>query len=126
MMMDVRPVRTQEDLEWALAEIGPYFDNPPDPGTPEGDRFDVLAALIEAYEDKHYPVPYLDPVSVLRAHMEMTGRTQTDLARLLGSTPRASEVLNRKRTLTVGMIHKLTTEWGIPADALVGPYHLAA
>jgi HTH-type transcriptional regulator/antitoxin HigA len=125
-MMDIRPIRTQEDLEWALAEISPYFDNEPEPGTPESDRFDVLADLIEAYEDKHFPIPEAEPVDFLRAFMEMTGRTQADLAKLLGSAPRASEILNRKRALTVDMIHKLNREWGVPADALVAPYHLAA
>lgn len=124
--MDVRPIRTKEDYEWALAEIAPYFDNQPELGTPEADRFDVLADLIEAYEDRLYPMPEADPVDFLRAHIESTGRTQADLGRLFGSAPRASEVLNRKRALTVDMIHKLSSEWHIPADCLVKPYHLAA
>lgn len=124
--MDVRPIRTEADYQWALAEIAPYFDNQPDLGTPEGDRFDVLADLIEAYEDRHYPIPEADPVDILRDHMEATGRTQADLGRLLGSAPRASEVMNRKRALTVAMIHKISTEWRIPADCLVRPYHLNA
>ena len=126
MMTDIRPIRTQADLDWALAEIAPYFDNQPEPGTPQGDRFDVLADLIEVYENKHFPIPDLDPIDFLRAHMAMTGRTQVDLAKLLGSTSRASEILRRKRPLTVAMIHKLARGWGIPADALVAPYHLAA
>ncbi|ABL68379.1 helix-turn-helix domain-containing protein [Paracoccus denitrificans] len=124
--MDVRPIRTEADYQWALAEIAPYFDNQPEPGTPEADRFDVLADLIEAYEDRHHPIPEADPVDLLKAHMEATGRTQADLGRLLGSTPRASEVVNRKRALTVAMIHKISTEWGLPADCLVRPYHLNA
>ena len=124
--MDIRPIHTDDDLAWALGEIAPYFDNQPEPGTPEADRFDVLADLIEAYEDRHYPIPDAEPINFLRAHMEMTGRKQADLARLFGSAPRASEVLNRKRALTVDMIHKLSAEWGLPADVLVAPYHLAA
>lgn len=124
--MDIRPIRTEADYEWALAEISPYFDNQPEIGSPEGDRFDILADLIETYENKHYPIPELDPVEFLRGHMENTDRTQADLARLFGSAPRASEVLNRKRALTVDMIHKLSSEWGISADFLVRPYHLAA
>lgn len=124
--MDVRPIRTEADYEWALAEIAPYFDTQPAPGTPEADRFDVLADLIEAYEDRHHPIPAAEPIELLRAHMENTGRTQADLAALFGSRPRASEVLNKRRALTVDMIHKLSSEWGIPADCLVGPYHLAA
>lgn len=74
--MDVRPIRTEADYQWALAEIAPYFDNQPEPGTPEADRFDVLADLIEAYEDRHHPIPEADPVDLLKAHMEATGRTQ--------------------------------------------------
>ncbi|MFE3836933.1 helix-turn-helix domain-containing protein [Pseudogemmobacter sonorensis] len=124
--MDIRPIRTQADLDWALAEISPYFDNQPVPGTPEADRFDVLADLIEAYEDRHYPLPEVEPIDLLKSHMEATGRSQSDLSNLFGSRPRASEVLNRKRALTVDMIHKLSSEWHIPADCLVKPYHLMA
>jgi HTH-type transcriptional regulator/antitoxin HigA len=124
--MDVRPIRNDDDLAWAIAEIAPYFDNQPDPGTPEADRFDVLADLIEAYEHRRVPMEPMEPIDLLKAHMEMTGRTQADLAKLFGSRPRASEILRRKRALTVDMIHRLSTEWGIPADALVTPYHLAA
>lgn len=123
--MDIRPIRSQADLDWALAEIAQYFDNQPELGTPEADRFDVLADLIEAYEDKHFPIPDIDPVEFIRAQMENTGRTQADLATLFGSRPRASEVLNRKRALSIDMIYKLSSEWHIPADALVKPYHLA-
>ncbi len=124
--MDIRPIRTAEDYEWALAEISPYFDDQPEPGTPEADRFDVLADLIEAYEDRHYPIEPAEPIDLLQSHMAATGRSQADLAALFGSRPRASEVLNRKRALTVDMIHRLSSEWGIPADCLVRPYHLAA
>lgn len=124
-VMDIRPIRTQADLDWALAEIGRYFDDQPAPGTPEADRFDVLAALIEAYEARHFPIPEAEPIDFLGAFMEMTGRSQADLASLLGSRSRASEILNRKRSLTVEMIHRLNREWGVPADALVAPYHLA-
>jgi HTH-type transcriptional regulator/antitoxin HigA len=123
--MDIRPIRSQQDLDWALAEIERYFDHRPEPGTPEADRFDVLADLIEAYEDKHFPISEPEPIDFLRAFMEMTGRTQADLARLLGSAPRASEILSRKRALTVEMIHKLSREWQVPADVLVAPYRLA-
>ena len=124
--MDIRPIRTAADHEWALAEISLYFDNQPEPGTPEADRFDILADLIEAYEDRHFPMPEVEPVAFLKTHMEATGRTQADLAALFGSRPRASEVLGRKRALTVEMIYKLSREWHIPADCLVKPYHLAA
>ncbi|NKX40349.1 XRE family transcriptional regulator [Rhodobacteraceae bacterium R_SAG2] len=124
--MDIRPIRTKEDHEWALAEITKYFDNQPEIGSLDADRFDVLADLIEAYEDRHFHIEEMEPIDLLKAHMEATGRTQADLAALLGSRPRASEVLNRKRALTVDMIHKLSSEWHIPAECLVRPYHLEA
>ncbi|MGP4690274.1 helix-turn-helix domain-containing protein [Agrobacterium cavarae] len=125
-MDTIRAIRNNDDLAWAIAEVSPYFDNPPERGTPEGERFDILAALIEAYEDTHYPIDAPEPVELIRSHMEMTGRTQSDLGALFGSRSRASEVLNKKRALTVDMIYKLHKEWGIPADCLVKPYHLAA
>lgn len=124
-MDNIRAIKNDADLAWAIAEISPYFDNPPDLGTPDADRFDVLATLIEAFEDKHYHIDAPEPVELIKTHMEMTGRTQGDLAALFGSRSRASEVLNRKRALTVDMIYKLHKEWGIPADCLVEPYHLS-
>jgi HTH-type transcriptional regulator/antitoxin HigA len=124
-MENIRPIRTDADLAWALAEIAPYFGAPPPVGTLEADRFDVLADLIEAYENRAHPVEAPEPVELIRAHMANSGRTPADLARLFGSRSRASEVLNRRRGLTVAMIRKLHREWGIPAEHLVEPYRLA-
>ena len=123
--MDVRPIRTEDDLAWAIAEITPYFDAAPEPGTPEADRFDVLSDLIEAYEDRTFHVEAADPIDFLVAFMEMTRRKQSDLAHLLDSASRASEILRRKRRLTVDMIHRLASAWGVPAEALVEPYRMA-
>lgn len=123
-MDDIRAIRNDEDLAWAIGEVAQYFDNPPDFGTPEADRFDILSALIEAYEDKHYPIEAPEPIELIKAHMEMFGRGQPDLADLFGSRSRASEVLNKRRALTVDMIYRLNKEWGIPAECLVKPYHL--
>lgn len=122
--MEIRPIRTNDDLTAALARIDKLWGT--EPNSREGDELDVLVDLVEHYEDKHYPIQQVEPIDLLRAHMETTGRTQADLAALLGSRPRASEVLHRKRVLTVDMIHKLSSEWHIPADCLVKPYHLAA
>lgn len=122
--MQIRPIRTNDDLTAALARIDALWGK--EPGTPEGDELDILVDLVEHYESKHFPVAPMEPIDLLKAHMETTARTQADLAALLGSRPRASEVLNRKRALTVDMIHKLSSEWHIPADCLVKPYHLAA
>jgi HTH-type transcriptional regulator/antitoxin HigA len=121
---NIRPIKSEADLDWALKEIELYFDNPPRRGSPEADRFDVLATLIEAYENVHYPIEPLDPIETIRAHMEMTGRSQTDLAELLGSRSRASEVLAKRRALTLPMISKISTAWRLPADLLVKSYSL--
>lgn len=125
-MENIRPIRSDEDLAWALREVAVYFDHPPTPGTADTDRFDVLSDLIEAYENRHHPIETLEPIELLKAHMETTSRTQADLAALLGSRSRASEILNRKRALTVEMVFRLSSEWGIPAECLVAPYRLAA
>lgn len=117
--MDIRPIRNEEDYAWALGEIERYFEDQPEPGSAEADRFDVLADLIEAYENRIFPVGPSDPIDVLRFCMEENGRTRKDLAALLGSPSRASEILNGKRRLTVEMIVTLEREWHIPAGALL-------
>lgn len=124
-MNNIRAIRTATDLEWAIGEITPYFDNPPGQGTADAERFDVLADLIEAYESRHFTADDLAPIDFLSGFMAMTGRNQSDLADVLGSRSRASEILNRKRALTVEMIFKLNQAWGIPAECLVKPYTLA-
>ena len=124
--MDVRPIKTEADYDWALAEIERYFDAEPEPGTPESQRFDVLASLIEHYESRAWPIGLPDPVEAIRYRMEQTGRTQADLAKLLGSRPRASEVLSRRRAITKEQAFKLHQEWHIPAEVLIQPYHVGA
>jgi HTH-type transcriptional regulator / antitoxin HigA len=123
-MKNIRPLRTEADYDWALAEIEAYFDNQPTQGTPDADRFDLLATVIEAYEAKHWPIEPADPIDAIRYRMETAGYTQADLARLLGSRPRASEIMNRRRALTIPMAYKLHREWNIPAETLIRPYHL--
>lgn len=124
-MKDIRPIRTEADYEWALDEVARYFDKEPKKGTPQGDRFEVLLGLIEAYEAKHWAISAPDPVEAIKAQMEQTGRTQADLAALIGSRPRASEILKRQRALTMPMIRKLSADWKIPAEVLIQPYALA-
>jgi HTH-type transcriptional regulator/antitoxin HigA len=121
--MEIRPILTADDHAAALREIEQLWGAPP--GSRDGDRLDVLATLVEQYERGTYPLSEVDPIETIRNHMELTGRTQTDLAGLLGSASRASEVLNRRRALTIEMAHKLHAHWGIPADALIVPYALA-
>ena len=124
-MENIRPVKTPADYEWAMAEITKYFENEPEVGSPDGDRFDVLATLIEAYEDRHFPIETPDPVEVIRSHMKLLNLPRKALAEVIGSSPRATEVLNRKRALTLDMVFKLNSEWHIPAEALIKPYHLS-
>jgi HTH-type transcriptional regulator/antitoxin HigA len=121
MDMDIRPLRSEADYDWALAEIEPYFAHPPALGTTDAARFDVLAALIENYEAKHWPIEAPDPVEAIRARMQQAGYTQADLAALLGSRSRASEILARRRGLTMEQAYRLHREWHIPAEALIRP-----
>jgi HTH-type transcriptional regulator/antitoxin HigA len=123
--MDIRPIRTDEDHRAALAEIDACWGAPE--GTEEGDKLNVLLALVELYEAKRWPIEIdkgFDPIDVLNYAIEELGHTQAELAELLGSRPRASEILSRRRALTVEMIHKISEEWKIPADLLVRPYKI--
>ena len=101
--MRVRPICSEADYDAALIEIAAYFEREPGPGSVEADRFDVLAALIKSYEDEHWPIEAPHPLAAIRTVMDMRGYTQADLAKLLGSRSRASEVLNRRRHLTLEM-----------------------
>lgn len=117
----VRPLHSEADYEAALDEIERYFENEPRKGTAEADRFDLLALVIEDYERRNWPIDPPDPVEAIRFGMEAGGRTQADLGRLLGSRQRASDILGRKRPLTMKMAWRLHREWGIPAEALLRP-----
>ena len=118
--MEIRPIRTDDDYRAALAEVSPLFDNEPEPGTPEGDRFDVLCILIEAFERKHYPVAAPDPVEAIRFHMQQAALMPADLVPMIGQLNRVYEVLNRTRQLSIGMIRRLHDQLGIPAESLIG------
>ena len=123
-MRDIRPIKTEADYDWALAEVARYFENQPVPGSEEGQRFDVLADLIEAYETRVHPVSLPDPVEAVRVRLEERGMGQADLARLLGSRSRASEMLSRRRAITKEQAHVLHGALGIPAEVLIQPYEL--
>jgi HTH-type transcriptional regulator/antitoxin HigA len=117
----IRPLRSEADYDAALAEIERYFDKEPKAGTAEADRFDLLALVIEDYEKKHWPIEPPDPVDAIRYRMDTAGFGQNDLGRLLGSRQRASDILSRKRRLTMQMAWRLHRDWGIPAEALIQP-----
>ncbi len=117
----IRPVRSEAEYEIALNQIAEYFARAPRRGTAAADRFDLLALVIEDYEKKHWPIEPPDPVDAIRWRMETGGLSQADLGRLVGSRQRASDILSRKRRLTMQMAWKLHREWGIPAEALIRP-----
>jgi len=121
--MRLKPIRTGADYEAALEEIDRLMDA--EPGTPEGDRLDILTTLIEAYEARHHPIEAPDPIAALEYFMEQRGVTRADLVPLFGSRSRVSEILNRKRRLTMEMAWRLHRELGIPAEAVIKPYKLA-
>ena len=122
--MDIKPIRTQRDHKAALSEIERLFDAKP--GTPDGDRLEVLATLVEAYEQKHYPMLPPDPVEAIVYFMESRGLSRKDLEPYLGSRAKVSEVLNRRRPLSIEMIRRLHDGLGIPAEVLIQPYEVAA
>jgi HTH-type transcriptional regulator/antitoxin HigA len=118
--MNIRPIRTEDDYKAALRELSVYFDNEPEPGTEEGDRFEILATLVEAYEAKHFAIKAPDPIEAIRFRMEQGGLTVKDLVPSIGQPNRVYEVLNRKRGLTIEMIRNLHRNLGIPAESLIG------
>ena len=122
--MNIKPIRNERDYDAALAAIDRLMGA--GPGTPEGDDLEVLVTLVEAYEAARWPVEAPDPVSAIEHVMEARGLRQKDLASLIGSQPHASEVLSRRRPLTLSMIRALSAEWNLPADLLVREYELAA
>ncbi len=119
--MEIRPIRTEEDYKQSLREVSAYFDNEPQPGSPEGDRFEILLTLVAAYESKHYPVELPDPVEAIKFRMEQAGLTAKDLVPAIGQLNRVYEILNRKRPLTLKMIWNLHEKLGIPAESLIRP-----
>lgn len=119
--MDIHPIRTDDDYRAAMREISAFFDHEPEPDTPEGDRFDILLTLTEAYEAKRFPVDLPDPVEAIKFRMEQGGLTPKDLEPMIGRMNRVYEILNRKRPLTLAMIRKLHEGLGIPAESLIKP-----
>jgi len=118
--MRIKPIKTETDYQEALKEIDRIFDA--EPGTREGDRLDVLTTLVEAYEEKHFHIPLPDPIEAILYYVESRGLSRRDLERYIGSRARVSEVLNRKRPLTMEMIRNLHKGLGIPAEVLIQPY----
>ena len=118
--MNIHPIRTKADYKRALREVSAYFNDEPEPGSEDGDRFEILVTLVEAWEARHYPIGAPDPVEAIRFRMEQGGLTVKDLVPSIGQPNRVYEVLNRKRGLTLEMIRNLHRNLGIPAESLIG------
>jgi HTH-type transcriptional regulator/antitoxin HigA len=122
--MDIHPIHDDADHAHALVRIDALWGALPD--TPEGEELEVLVTLVDAYEARHHAIAPPDPIEAIRFRMEQLGLTRKDLEPLLGSRARVSEVLSRKRPLTLAMIHRLRQGLGLSADVLLGPDGLAA
>jgi len=120
--MNIKPIKTKSDYKAAVAEAERLMDA--QPNTPKGDRLDVLATLIEAYERKNHLIAEPDPIAAIQHRMEALGMTRKDLEPILGTRARVSEILTRKRPLTLSMIRKIHQTMQIPAEALIQPYRL--
>lgn len=120
--MQIHPIRTEEDHRAALVEIEKLWGA--EEGSQDGDRLEVLAMLVEAYEDRRWPVADLDPIQAIEAAMAHEGRTRSDLAEVIGQS-RATEILQRRRPLTLPMIRKIAAAWHVPERVLVREYELA-
>jgi len=118
--MNIKPIRTENDYQQALARLELIFDA--EFGSPEGDELEILGMLIEKYENEHYPIPLPDPIEAIKFRMEQMGYTQNDLAKVVGLKSRASEILNRKRKLTLEMIRQLHINFKIPINVLIQAY----
>ncbi|NDY97031.1 helix-turn-helix domain-containing protein [Wenzhouxiangella limi] len=115
--MDIKPIKSEADYRATLREIEGLMGSKAD--TPEGDRLDVLVTLVQAYEARHYPMDYPDPVEAIKFRMEQQGLTVDDLVPAIGRSNRVYEVLNGKRSLSVAMIRRLHRQFDIPADVLI-------
>ncbi len=120
----ISPIRDEAGHRAALAEIERLWGA--EINTPKGDRLDVLMALVDDYERTNWPDETLDPIDAINSRMETSGRTRQDFEKIVGSSGRASEILNRKRHLTLPMIWRLVEEWKMSAEVLVRPYKLTS
>ena len=115
--MDIRPIKTEQDYNSSIKRIEELWSSKKD--TPEGDELDLLVTLVESYEMKHYPIPPPDPIDAIKFRMEQMGMNKADMVKYLGSQSRVSEVLNRKRSLTLKMVRSLYKGLKIPAEILL-------
>jgi HTH-type transcriptional regulator/antitoxin HigA len=120
----IHPINTEAGYDAAIARIKALWDALP--GTDEHDELEVLSVLVSAYEEERWPILPPDPIEAIKFHMEQNGYKQKDLAGVIGSVSRASEVLNRRRPLTVEMIRAIHAAWSVPLECLIGTEDRAA
>ena len=118
--MKLKPIKTKKDYQQTLDRLEMIFDAKK--GSPEGDELEILGILIEQYEDEHFPIDLPDPIEAIKFRMDQLGYTQTDLAKVVGLKSRASEILNKKRKLSLDMIRQLHDKLNIPTDVLIQAY----
>jgi len=118
--MNLKPIKTKKDYQQALERLETIFDAKN--GTSEGDELEILGILIDQYENEHFPVGLPDPIEAIKFRMEQLGYTQSDLAKVIGLKSRASEILNKKRKLSLEMIRQLHDKLNIPVDVLIQAY----
>lgn len=118
--MTIKPIKTEKDYEQALQRLEAIFEAKSN--TPEGDELEVLGILIDEYEQSHFPIDLPDPIEAIKFRMEQMDYNQNDLANVIGLKSRASEVLNKKRKLSLSMIRNLHNKMNIPTEVLIQPY----
>lgn len=118
--MEIKPIKNENDYNQALDRLETIFDSKP--GTPESDELEILGILIDQYEKEHFPIELPDPIEAIKFRMEQMGYNQNDLAAIVGLKSRASEILNRKRKLSLEMIRQLHERLNIPTDVLIQAY----
>jgi len=118
--MTIKPIKTNKDYQNALKHLELIFDAKK--GSPEGDELEILGILLEKYEDEHFPIGFPDPIEAIKFRMEQLGYNQTDLAKIVGLKSRVSEILNKKRKLTLEMIRVLHENLKIPTEVLIQAY----
>ena len=118
--MNIKPIKTKKDYQLALARLEVIFDAKK--GTPQGDELEILGLLVDTYESSHFPVGFPDPVEAIKFRMDQLGYTQSDLANVVGLKSRASEILNRKRKLSLEMIRQIHDRLNVPTEVLIQAY----
>jgi len=118
--MNIKPLKTKKDYSLAMSRLEKIFDAKP--STPEGDELEILGILIEKYESKRYPIEFPDPIEAIKFRMEQLGYNQTDLVNVIGFKSRVSEIMSKKRKLSLDMIRKLHSSLNIPTEVLIKEY----